>query len=753
MNPPWSAGPSTSQLSQDTPQRIFVDEVGNALSIFVQASIEGRPKLIRNIRNAGAVISHNPNEAHVILVDLEDEDGRAMANDWSSSGGHVVLDLPWVKKSLEKGFALLSRDDWGGYRVLVDGGHEGDEHMNDGDGTQHDPLPTPRRTPVETCDALPNNQAQSQPIQGVPIPQPTSFQIPNSFSNNGLFPFPLSQPTTPSSSQQPPPYSSQALPSGTVIQPHNIMVQPQTPQVNVNVPVNLLATVLDILQHTNTQMQPGQNQIPMGVFPNQFIPNQLSQQSPELMHSQSGSSADPRSSTTPDSHVPSPSLRRGSPILMNSSQRRVSYVHIDHSQGSERARKRPRYSDPSEVSRSPSVFSNAAEGPTKSKKSKRSRLFTTDDGQPLNFVVQVDLRNRKDVVQCIKSHGGVIKADIVDADYVILSSQSTSFADMLLNTEAHQKPAVQASFVHDCVDEGRILDPTNYSFEGLRGKTKRGRPAGSSSQKSPSKDTKGTTSPSKSAGSSSKPKKPVSEVASPKAKKEKTIVEKPSSTVQKTNGNSRRTPSPPPPTTTVHWTEGKHRYTEEELNYALTYAGILYSRDPDISMTSLVSCIHSKMPHHPKTSWQNTIYKNRAPYNELQKRAAIARRKLEAQAQAAVSNLYHERDPHLAPMEPAEPAPATHQPSPPPPAQSTVPPDFSSREFQIITQALATGVAEGRTDEQVWIVLAEQHPYMSARGWRDYWDQYAEWIQVEVRRLMDLQVDSEAPPNTVTGMG
>lgn len=48
MNPPWSQNPSTSQQGLQSP--VFLDENGHALHIFVQVELEGRPRLIRNIR-------------------------------------------------------------------------------------------------------------------------------------------------------------------------------------------------------------------------------------------------------------------------------------------------------------------------------------------------------------------------------------------------------------------------------------------------------------------------------------------------------------------------------------------------------------------------------------------------------------------------------------------------------------------------------------------------------------------------------
>ncbi|KAK7694744.1 hypothetical protein QCA50_001932 [Cerrena zonata] len=685
MNPVWSQNPSSSQSTSQPP--VFVDENGHALHIFIQVELEGRPRLIRSIRAAGATISSNPENARIFLVDPESTEGQHVIADWGSAGGHAVLHLDWVRECLDRGFAMLARDNWGGHRLFGEDGPPANDEVTN--ATQKSPLPTPRQTPVSNTPPI--GSIHPPLIQGIPIPQSTPFQ----FGTNGNIP--MSQPSTPMVPQ----FIPNAFP-------------PVNPQVNIQVPANLAQTVMDMISRNMMPNMVPQvpQQFPLG-FPsnhNYFPPPPLPQQFADPVRSRSASYT---TADYPDSRAITPSQS----LPVNGSQPTDTV---------ERARKRVRYSEPS---RSASVASDRAG----KKKSRRARLFTDAHGEALGFVVQVDLRNRMEVVQNIKSHGGAIRADIQDADYVVLAHQSTTFMNLYVTANALNKPSVQPAFIHDCVDQGKILDPDLYAFETVPQKPKRGRPAlhANPPVKTPKKEKmevkpKPTPSPSKKASSSKK----VKQSTSPR------------------KGN--RTPSPAPPTKAVAFAGGKNRFTEPELAYCLSYAAILYKRDPGISWNAVVGKIAAKMPQHSRASWLQTLSKNRGPYEELQKKAAIQYRKMQAQKQA--QDFAEEQSQGQASDEmvqssvntpaqsetPSPPVPQSHERSgsPPPPPPSTTPPDFESDEFRAIIQSLADGLADDKSDEDVWIAMSHEHPYHTARGWRDYWDMYSEWIQPEVERRM-----------------
>lgn len=181
-------------------------------------------------------------------------------------------------------------------------------------------------------------------------------------------------------SQPPTPMVPQFMPNG-------IFPQAQQ-QVNMNIPANLAQTVFDMI--TRNMMVPQvPQQFPLGFQPNPnyFAPPPPTQQTPEPTRSRSASY---HTAEYVDSRDVTPSQS----LPVNGTQ---------NMEDANRARKRPRYSEPtpSNLSRSASVASERA-GSSGKKKSRRARLFTGANGKPLGFVVQVDLRNRMEVVQSIK---------------------------------------------------------------------------------------------------------------------------------------------------------------------------------------------------------------------------------------------------------------------------------------------------------------------------------------------------------------
>lgn len=135
-------------------------------------------------------------------------------------------------------------------------------------------------------------------------------------------------------------------------------------------------------------------------------------------------------------------------------------------------------------------------------------------------------------------------------------------------------PVVQATFVYDCVDEGKVLDPKQYAFQDIP-KAKRGRTSLSTPIKKESADVK---------PKSSSPKKASSSKVSPTKAKQ-----------AGSSKNANRTPSPTPPTKAVAYSGGKNRFTEEELDYAFTYALIMFKRDPDIAWSALMKRLSTKV--------------------------------------------------------------------------------------------------------------------------------------------------------------
>ena len=237
-------------------------------------------------------------------------------------------------------------------------------HLSLSPPSSRSPLPTPRHTPFEGPPAPPPT------FQGIPIPQATPFQ----------YATPSGIPTMP---------APQALPAMIPPQMPNGAFPVQQPQINMNIPANLAQTVMDMISFTGMMpnMMP---QFPFG-FPQpstgMFAPQHLPSHTPEPV---SRASSSYHTAEYPGSRGITPS--QSAPV--NGGQ---------HEHDPDRARKRPRYSEPilGTAHREDSIISDRA-GPSGRKKSRRPKIFTDANGQPLGFVVQIDLRNRMDIVQSIK---------------------------------------------------------------------------------------------------------------------------------------------------------------------------------------------------------------------------------------------------------------------------------------------------------------------------------------------------------------
>ncbi|KAI0082287.1 hypothetical protein K474DRAFT_1768056 [Panus rudis PR-1116 ss-1] len=665
--------PTHTRPSNPHNQQIFRDLSGAPLHIFVEPLMENRPQLVRTLRNAGARISVKADEASIILVDPETKEGEALALDWAGDDAHVVLSIQWVWDALRNNAPALSHDDWGGRRVVAvpdESASQDGSLLDEEDHERRRSTPsTARHTPIARRGPIGSHVPPGQvphmpgPINLPPPQQPLPGQ--HVYPMQNAFPDPNFQYLYPIP-QQLPSEQEQYIVSG-----------------------NLLASLLDVcknvagingqpLANPNGHLWPLPGQAPHNQFGQ--MPGVYPVGPPPLppVHPQGEPLAAPgipfyppqefhRSSATPESNKRSPSSadRSASPDVPLASRRTSKSKGKARQEAAERPRKRMRQNYAADVSSSRSASYASTSTPRSRSKSDDGELFI-EDGESISFVVQVDLRKRKDVVQNIKNHGGKIVADIADADYVVLSPHSTSFTDLLRSAVAYSRPAVQASFVHDSVREGRILDAAQYSFEGIHGKSKRGRPVlvkavprkgspSKTSSPSPRKSSPlkqsltqpksrlkrqqeeeeeeersdeasdhnsspGVSKMDQSSGSSSKPAQSSKSASQPNMIHPSLIYD------------GRGTPSPPPPQDVRVFAPGKNYYTDAERAYVSRYLPILLRRNPDATFTALSECMHNKMPQHSVGSWQMQLTgKFRPEISNQRKKALIARRKAEAQ--------------------------------------------------------------------------------------------------------------------------
>lgn len=185
-----------------------------------------------------------------------------------------------------------------------------------------------------------------------------------------------------------------------------------------------------------------------------------------------------------------------------------------------------------------------------------------------------------------QKNGGVLSSDHASADYSVLFSRSSTFKDLRWSTHAAGRPAVNASFVHDCVGQNMVLDPAPYLFPlPTSGKRKWSEGQSDQSRKSRKKTSQSDREKIKEEESS-----PLSTIKS--KKEDKSPVLRPTSLDDDRTGP--RSPTPPSDLPSVQTTTGV-RYSEQEREYALRYVEVLLERDHHMSMNAMAGCLFKKV--------------------------------------------------------------------------------------------------------------------------------------------------------------
>ncbi|CCL99016.1 uncharacterized protein FIBRA_01025 [Fibroporia radiculosa] len=658
---------------------VFLNSSGRPLHVFVEtAEFLYRPKLIRELRRGGAIIAHYPSEAQIILVDMETEAGKQFVTDWGSE--KVILNWQWARKSIDIGRALLAEDDWGGYRI-------DDQNRILSNNFEH-PLPTPLQTPPHANLSAPDfsdhstlSSSTSKTLIPPVVPVPT-MQISNGVGTAPPIPVPSPLAVT-----------AEIAAAMALLSPQGIQ------QLLTQLRAGLMSSsqVIPPILAASQENQPS--------LPNLKELEVNGQYSPETSQRLSVMSED--SVLSAPAFTASPSLKRKelSPETLQQS---------NSLQYKDRKRRRSDYSRPVAGTSTVTINSLSAPSSSQARLSRTSRndeeIFKTDAGDSMMFYVQIETRNRGEVVQSIRKHGGKIVPDIPQADVVILAQHTKPFSDWLRRAQQAKRPTAQASYVHDCITEGSILDIEPYSFGDFDFERKRGRPS-----KSPRK------------------------VSSPEAKvkKNKSMPKaKASRDKGAENGTSEgehweHSPSPPRHIVTKG---GKNLFTSEEHEYFLRYIPVLMSRNPEMTLQAIADKLFEKMPHHPGSSWRSWLGKQTVEVDKWRKKAYIARRKADHDSIPTGSQLGQPEDSSSAQACASSPVSSSLIASP---VENSY-----GEDFQTITNFLAGGGADDRTDEEVWEVLAQQAgliyhaPSRSAREWQNFWNEHGSDINAVVQKLM-----------------
>ncbi|KAF8078683.1 hypothetical protein FPV67DRAFT_1466082 [Lyophyllum atratum] len=755
--------PSPSQSSENL-TKIFHNLDGSQWRVFVEAGgIIGRPKLIRTLKKAGAIVCSDPKQAQVILVDSSSDQGRLFIRDWGNDANKVVLEHSWVKESIAAE-RVLQDDRWGGHLAVDDGVPIMKEEK---DNTLKSPLPTPRITPVEVTTSV-----RMPSVPPAPMPfnvPPESTQQP--FQNGVLYaPGVDVRPRS-----QPPQLPPHTLPP--YIQPSQAMMQSFPPSQHASTthglpfptgPSNIPQQAM--LNYMAQCLMQQQNMVPWNVPVGQnfgpppfFNPQAISQypQDPHHLPPNAHMNYSPNSSyisaigSTNSPLSPSgipPSLRRKSPVISRSTP--TSYT----SNAGTRSASPVNYS--SSMSSQLTTRPTLGPAPTPS-----SSLFTSKTGQELSFFVQVDLNNRSKVVTAIKvclmvlqcmyvahvcqRNGGKISTSNTTADYAILYSRSKTFDHLLMSTLAAKRPAINASFVHDSVEQNKILDLSPYEFEApnttARGKRKREKSANHewdddaerkrleknrrrTERRQQQRKIKEESSPTK------KPKVKSKDASWPRS--EVTTMASPGpSTVSSDDLSRPRSPTPPAEHTRVRRGTGEgFLYSEHEWDYIRRYVPMLLKRDHRMSMTGIAHSLHSKMDNHTLGAWRTFLGGPSfgAEFEAMRKRASIAYRKAQSQHETSQSEGTGEaRHPGISP-----PLAST---------LSTVDGDARPRtlvdeDIEFAAQFFAHGGDENSIDDsadRVWARFLEQVKPQTAESWSTFYNDHYEEVSARYNQLVD----------------
>ncbi|CAA7258689.1 unnamed protein product [Cyclocybe aegerita] len=782
-----------SQPVQTRNTTLFSNADGSAIRLFADLwGIPHRAKLAKTFKNHGGVISADPREAQIILVDSQTAEGRQLIRDWGADANKTILEYTWVRKSVEAGKPLLGDEQWGDCLTHDDGQPLGSTADAEDDGEIPNPLPTPRDTPdepprsrlptshTEPSSSIPTLQNGSASMMPPPNPVPSTNQQPATTTAtpppptqipagaspvNGINPYaqmqypmqmgPMANMMSSQMSQMTPVQQQQmfaalmAGQAGFPFQPQFTSAQPPNNAFSIafmdTLKMNVMGPWSGTQLPTGSQMQhapaEGPPQIPQTNLP---YPSTASE------------SSTIRSSTTDTMADASPILGLESAMSRQGKRPSNTYISI---KGKAKERSTPVTPQRKDSYRFSPLY-DFDTGPSSSEK-----LFTWR-GRALCFYVQIDLFNRSASVNPIKKNGGTIVANQEAADYVILygaSKNQKSFNELLKASQVAGKVALQAKFVHDCVEQYRLLDPTPYLY-GPMAKRKRKRSTSVASAaddvsededdpEARAKEEKRLKKNQKEAErrqkmrqqqSHTKPASQVSKPASSASTSTKAPGPKPSPKKRTSSGKKAvpvgpRPPTPPPEHTRQPWASG-FRFSPIEDEYALLYAKVLLDHDRTTSMNAVATALHRQMPHHSLASWRSHFQSSfSAQFDQMRKRAGIAYRKALGQK---------ESEPPVASTSAASDVEELPPPSESPDIQDSY---FQTQEYQgdleDDIQAVVRFFVEGNDDDktkaenEVWARLEEKTRCKTASRWEEFYQHHYDEV---LRRYQEAATNPES---------
>ncbi|KAK0208068.1 hypothetical protein DFS33DRAFT_1410344 [Desarmillaria ectypa] len=738
-----SVEPLPSQPLNNPVPLVFLD----AGAIFVDpgaGGIIGRPKLLRLLRKLGASLCHDPGSAKYILVHPQSDTGRQFIRDWGTDAGKVVLNHQWVQQCSTAGKLLGADDNWGNCTTQDDGLPIGSTEEED----VKSPLPTPRETPVDVRPSTSKSSSAKRAPSKTPIP---------------------SQPQPPASHASPSPIVNDIQTSTSIVPPAPSDPSPNVPQVHQNTTplpgasagsATQTASFFPPLMMHPDMMQQFFHQ--MSVMNQMYQSNMIQQPIPDHRHPLYGALADsfrnhfgqmsqvqsslPPNNVTHPLHSPAPQYECQQPE--NSASASLSRSNsVDSSIPNGFSSRQFSSSKGSARTGSPTISSAGPSQMPITASPASSNIFTDPvTGESLNFFVEVNMgfsTQRSVTTAQIKKHGGKLAHQKERADYCILSQKCKTFNTDLSEAVYYDVPAINASFVTDCVKAKRLLDHSDYLFD-IPPKLQNKRKVHQKRHKQSSARAAVKEHIEESLNMSQKNKRTSPEGNGNPLKRRKIKNESPYSqrTMESAAWNSNlRSPSPPPEHARVLFTEGKYRYTLDEREYVRSYAEVLVKRDINITNIAIADRLFAKMPHHSMKSWREQIQKAdgfRPDVEAIRKRVGIAQRLKRNQAPAAEQS--------FSVMESPPPAAST----PPPPDTSLIKPgppqrDLFEEDLNTVVNFFALDGADEDEDEPdvIWAKLTRKVTCQTAASWADFHCQHHAEIQQRYELLAESNNDEE----------
>ncbi|GJE87645.1 BRCT domain-containing protein [Phanerochaete sordida] len=675
---------------------IFVAEDGSPLRVFVEATdIPDRAaRLIKKLKKGGAEIRIAPRDADIIIVGEDVDIRRRTVN---ASRHKIVLDYKWVQASLKREAAYLEKDNWGHYRVFP-------EEQNGG------PTPATDTTSTFTSGSA---FAQSQPMSGhIPngFPPPnlqlTQEQLTALAQQLGLVP-----------PMQPAPYSqpwatdpANLLSGPTMLVPVQLQQRILDHMLNL-VPGNALSwSYARLVAQFTAQQAPGNITLPglpslahanhatlsaltqPHVQPVVPVYNSLPGQPPVF---QQGSS----------NHVLTQAVRPSDSASATVPVKRERQIKDE---GSSRHKKHKKRNDEDEDE---SSARNTPEQPqsnrTPARRTSIRPVFVDRKGKAIPFWVQY-ARWRSQYVPDIQKYGGKIVGDIADADYAVIFSQQNGSWDYLRTAIKVDATAVKPSYITACIEKGKLVKSSRYSFEGTELRDDDGNKFVAklanlrTSKHTQHKKVSRTIDSSSDEEDEEEEEEEVEEVEEEEESEDEVVPKTRKSSI---------------------------RFTHQELAEGQDYLEELFVKDPNMSNEAVYEALERKLPRHTAAAWELKVGGDNGYVGRARKRAIT---------RAAVEQKPDE-DPRA-----SEPPPTASQvqtsvepqPAVPTAPEQTLEATLFHDDLVAITKVfvnLVNGPYTDKSDEEVFAILSDQVACKTAPSWQDFYTRNSSAVEDLVR--------------------